>query len=107
MEDLVPLLIFIVIAVINVLKYQAEKKGKGKQPPARPAEGRPQRQPTTLEEFFEEIAQKFEPRPTPLPDWPESIERRWRNTSAHRPRPLKRKKPRQRFQPLQHQSRHP
>lgn len=75
MEDLIPLLIFIVIAVINVLKYQAEKKGKGKQLPARPAEGRPQRQPTTLEEFFEEIAQKFEPRPTPLPDWPESIER--------------------------------
>ncbi len=75
MEDLVPLLIFIVIAIINVLKYQAEKKGKGKQPPARPDERTPPRQPATLEEFFEEIAQKFEPKPTPLPDWPERIER--------------------------------
>jgi hypothetical protein len=75
MEDLVPLIIFIVIAVINVLKYQSEKKGKGKQSPARPQEGRPQQQPTSLEEFFEEIARKFEPRPTPQPDWPEHIER--------------------------------
>jgi hypothetical protein len=75
MEDLVPLLIFIVIAVINVLKYQAEKKGKGKQPPAGPEEARPQRQPSSLAEFFEEIAQKFDPKPTPQPDWPESIER--------------------------------
>ena len=74
MEDLVPLLIFIVIAVINVLKYQAEKKGKGKQSPARPEEGRPQRQPSSLEEFFEEIAQKFDPKPTPQPDWPDHIE---------------------------------
>ena len=75
MEDLAPLLIFIVIAVINLLKYQAEKKGKGKQPPARPEEARPQRQPSSLEEFFEEIAQKFEPKPTPQPEWPDSIER--------------------------------
>ena len=75
MEDLIPLLIFIVIAAINVLKYQAEKKGKGKQPPARPEEGRPQRSPSSLEEFFEEIAQKFEPKPTPQPEWPDSIER--------------------------------
>ncbi|HSR88236.1 MAG TPA: hypothetical protein VLL07_04730, partial [Pontiella sp.] len=74
MEDLVPLLIFIVIAVINVLKFQAEKKGKGKAPSARPADA-PQRQPTSLEEFFEEIARKFEPRPTPQPDWPEGVER--------------------------------
>jgi len=75
MEDLVPLLIFIVIAIINVLKYQAEKKGKGKQPPAGPKKSPPQRQATTLEEFFEEIARKFEPQSTPLPDWPEDIER--------------------------------
>jgi hypothetical protein len=75
MEDLVPLLIFVVIAVVNLLKYQAEKKGKGKQPPAQPEEGRPQRKPSSLEEFFEEIAQKFEPKPAPQPEWPDSIER--------------------------------
>ena len=75
MEDLVPLLIFIVIAVVNLLKFQAEKKGKGKKPPARPEEAPPQRQPSSLEEFFEEIAQKFEPKPAPQPEWPDSIER--------------------------------
>ena len=74
MEDLVPLLIFIVIAVINLLKFQAEKKGKGKPPPASDKEG-PQRQPTALEEFFEEIAKKFEPKPAPQPEWPENVER--------------------------------
>ncbi len=74
MEDLGPLLIFIVIAVINLLKFLAEKKGKGKQPPAAPEEAGPQRQPSSLEEFFEEIAQKFEPKPTPQPEWPDSIE---------------------------------
>jgi hypothetical protein len=74
MEDLVPLLIFIVIAVINLLKYQAEKKGKSRPPPA-PEEERPQQQPTSLEEFFEEIARKFEPKPTPQPEWPENVER--------------------------------
>jgi hypothetical protein len=75
MEDLVPLLIFIVIAVINVLKYQAEKKAKGKQPPAPSEEEQPHRPPSSLEEFFEEIAEKFEPKPAPQPEWPESIER--------------------------------
>ena len=75
MEDLVPLLIFIVIAVVNFLKFQAEKKGKGKPAPPASKEERPERQPSSLEEFFEEIAQKFEPRPTPQPEWPDSVER--------------------------------
>jgi hypothetical protein len=75
MEDLVPLLIFIIIAVVNLLKFQAEKKGKGKKPPVRPEETSPPRQPSSLEEFFEEIARKFEPKPTPQPEWPDSVER--------------------------------
>ena len=75
MEDLVPLLIFIIIAVVNLLKFQAEKKGKGKKPPARPEETSPPRQPSSLEEFFEEIARKFEPKPAPQPEWPDSAER--------------------------------
>ncbi len=88
MEDLVPLLIFIVIAVVNLLKFTAEKGGKKKRtlPPsgAAPRERGvapnggsrpPKRQPTTLEAFFEEIAEKLEPKPTELPDWPKSRER--------------------------------
>jgi len=74
MEDLVPLLIFIVIAVINILKYQTEKKGKGKPAPARPKQGRPQHPPSPLEEFFEEITRKFEPKPPPQPDGSELYE---------------------------------
>ena len=75
MEDLVPFLIFIVIAVINVLKFVA-KKGKRKGPvPGSSAEVAPKRQPSSIEEFFEEITAKLEPEPTELPDWPESRER--------------------------------
>lgn len=75
MEDLIPLLIFIVIAAVNLLKFQAEKKGKGKKPPARPEETQPPRQPSSLEDFFEELARKFEPKPPPQPEWPDSAER--------------------------------
>jgi len=88
MEELVPLLIFIVIAVVNLLKFAAEKGGKKKRTPppsgaaprergVAPAGGSlpPKRQPTTLEAFFEEIAEKLEPQPTELPDWPKSRER--------------------------------
>ena len=75
MEDLVPLLIFVVIAVINFLKYVSEKGGK-KKPGPEPAPGeQPRRQPSSIEEFFEDLATKFEPQPTELPDWPEDQER--------------------------------
>ena len=75
MEDLVPLLIFIVIAVVNLLKFASEKGGKKKQPPSPPGKAPSKRQPTTLEAFFGEIAEKLEPKPTELPDWPERRER--------------------------------
>jgi hypothetical protein len=75
MEDLVPFLIFIVIALVNMVKFIMEKGLRGKQPPARPGEPPPKHQPSTLEEFFEEIAGKLEPQPTEPPEWPKGFER--------------------------------
>lgn len=75
MDDLVPLLIFIVIALVNVVKFVLEKSGKGKKPPAVPGEQSPKRQPSSLEDFFETLAEKLEPKPTPVPDFPEGYER--------------------------------
>lgn len=76
MDDLLPLFIFIVIVIVNVLRAVAEKKGR--KPPSdaditKPAT--PRKGPSTLEDFFEEIAKKFEPQPRDLPEWPEAIER--------------------------------
>jgi hypothetical protein len=72
MEDLVPLLIFIVIAAINFLKYLAEKGGKKKSAP----EGGPaDQEPRSIEDFFEEIERKFQPQPHELPEWPEEAAR--------------------------------
>ncbi len=75
MEDLIPLLIFIVIAIINFLKYAAEKGGKKapKRPEEKPA--RPKTEPNTLEEFFDDIARKFGPQPHELAEWPEGVAR--------------------------------
>lgn len=73
MEDLAPLLIFIVIAVVNILKYAAEKGGKKK--PAQPDGSAPERAPSSLEDFFAKLAEQVEPQPTELPDWPEDHER--------------------------------
>jgi hypothetical protein len=75
MEDLVPFLIFIVIALVNLVKFVLEKGAKGKKPPALPGEAPPKRAPSTIERFFEEMAEKLEPKPTPVPDWPEGYER--------------------------------
>lgn len=75
MEDLVPFLIFIVIALVNLVKFILEKGVKDKQPPARPGQEPPRREPTSLEEFFDELAEKLEPKPTELPEWPEGRER--------------------------------
>ena len=60
MEDLVPFLIFIVIVIINLVKFVAEKGGKKKQAPTPSGTAPPKRQPTTLESFFEELAEKLE-----------------------------------------------
>lgn len=74
MEDLVPLLIFIVIVVVNLLKFAAEKGVKKKQTPP-PSGEAPPRRASSLEAFFEDLAEKLEPQPTELPDWPESRKR--------------------------------
>ncbi len=77
MEDLFPLLIFIVIVIINVLKAIGEKKGR--RPPSEASKPEPQPPrpggPATLEDFFDEIARKFQPQPTEVAEWPENIER--------------------------------
>lgn len=74
MEDLIPLLIFIVIAVINLLKFVAEKSGKKK--PAPPPETQaPRRAAASIEAFFEDLANKLGPQPTEVPAWPENSEK--------------------------------
>lgn len=75
MEDLVPFLIFIVIALINLAKFLLEKGARGKAPPAVPKSAPLPRKPGSLETFFESLAEKLEPQPTELPDWPEGYER--------------------------------
>lgn len=72
MEDLVPLLIFVVIAVVNLMKYLAEKNSKKK--PAQSGSAPPKKA-SSLEDFFTKLAAQVEPQPTELPDWPEGYER--------------------------------
>ena len=77
MEELGPFLFFIVIALVQLVKFLLEKSGKGKQPPAQQGDSTPPQKSSALEEFFEGLAEKLElqPQPTPLPDWPEDMER--------------------------------
>ncbi len=73
MEDLFPLVIFAVIAGVNVLKFFAEK-GKAKPTPGKnPPQA--QRKPSALGAFFEDLAEQMAPKPTELADWPEGRER--------------------------------
>jgi hypothetical protein len=75
MEDLVPFLIFIVIALVNLVKFVVEKGGKKKPAPSQPGQAPAERTPSPLEKIFGELAQKLEPVPTPQPDWtPESYD---------------------------------
>lgn len=73
-EDLIPFLIFVIIVIANLVKHAAEKGSKPKQTPASKEQPGGQRK-TLLENFFEELAVKFEPQPTELPEWPEGRER--------------------------------
>lgn len=68
MDDLIPLLIFIVIAVVNLIKFLSERGRKpGPAAPEKPDE----QEPASLENFFEALAQKLGPKPVELPEWPE------------------------------------
>lgn len=73
MEDLFPLVIFLVVVGVNVLKFFAEK-GKAKPAPGN-AQPQPRRKPSALESFFEDLAEQMAPKPTELAAWPEGRER--------------------------------
>lgn len=75
MDDLIGLLIFIIFGVINLLAQSAKKKKQRELGQAPEGSPKPRSTPSSIEEFFEEVAKKFEPQPTELPDWPEDRER--------------------------------
>jgi len=75
MEDLIPFLIFIVIAAVNLAKFVTEKKAKPGQPKTQQDRPKPARSPSSIEEFFEEMARRLGPAPREMPDWPEEVER--------------------------------
>lgn len=70
MEDLVPLLIFVVIGLVNLVKHLIEKGGGSK--PASPE--RPKSPVHSLEEFFESLTQEETKEPQ-MPEWPEDAAR--------------------------------
>ena len=78
MEDLVPLIFFLVIVVVNALKFFIEKGGKskrtGKENPQQPEEA-PRKQATSIEGFFETLTDQFTAQPTKVAAWPEGRER--------------------------------
>ncbi len=73
MDDLIGLIAFVAIAAINLL-VQANKKKKQKER-LEGAEPTPERKPSAFEAFFEDLAEKLEPKQTSVPDWPEGYER--------------------------------
>ncbi len=73
MEDLIPFLIFIVIALVNVGKFIIEKGGVKKRAPQQ--RGEAPTAPSSFQDFIEDLAEKLAPKPTELPDWPEGMER--------------------------------
>ena len=77
MEDLVPLIFFLVIVAVNGLKFLIERSAKKRtaSPSRQPEEEPPRNTPTSLENFFENIAEQLAPKPRETPDWPENIER--------------------------------
>ena len=73
MEDLIPFLIFVAIGGINLLSFLAKKSKQSRQAEGSPE---PQRPPSQLERFFEQLSEQLNPQePTELPDWPEGLER--------------------------------
>ncbi len=74
MEDLVPLIFFLVIVGVNVLKFFIEKGGKARKASEQSGESPPKRA-SRIETFFEELAEQMAPKPTELADWPEGLAR--------------------------------
>jgi hypothetical protein len=61
MDDLIPFLIFVAVALINLIKTAIERGGakSAPRPAPRKATPPPQQTPTILEDFFEDIAEQF------------------------------------------------
>lgn len=61
MDDLIPFLIFVGVALINLIKTAIERSGAKSAPRPAPRKATPstQESPTTLEEFFETISDQF------------------------------------------------
>lgn len=76
MDDLIPFLVFLVIALINLGKFLLERKFKENEPPAENPEA-DEPGAAGLEGFFQELARKLDPneKPVDLPDWPEGYEK--------------------------------
>lgn len=76
MDDLIPFLVFIVIALINFAKFLMERGAKEKTPPTE-GEEPPKRRSSSLEDLFADLARKLDPneKPVDLPDWPEGYEK--------------------------------
>ena len=73
MEDLIPVLIFIVVAGVNVVKHLAEKTAKAAPPQS--TNGTPRKKSSPLEEFLEELSGKMGPQPRQQPELPKGYER--------------------------------
>ena len=74
MEDLIGFIIVIMVAVVNLLASIAKKRQRKRQA-SEEGEGVPTKKPSSIEEFFESLAEKLEPKPVEMPDWPDEIER--------------------------------
>ncbi len=76
MDDLIPFLVFIVIALINLGKFLLEKKFQGKKPPLQD-DSADEKPASPFEEFFDNLARKLDPneKPETTPDWPKGYEK--------------------------------
>ncbi|MBN2164029.1 MAG: hypothetical protein JXR25_05555 [Pontiellaceae bacterium] len=68
MDDLIPLFIFIIIAIVNGVKFLSGRNAKQNKP-AVPSP----RRPAGLDSLFEELSEKMSPQPTRLAEWPEHV----------------------------------
>jgi len=74
MDDLIPFIVFVAIALINVIKVIIEKKANGPKPlPDRDNET-PMDRKRPVQEIFDTLAEAFDMKPRPVPDWPEEYE---------------------------------
>ncbi len=73
MDEIIPLIIFIIFVALKGLGSIAQRKMKLPLPEEDQAQ--PKKKVSPLEEFLQELAGKVEPKPRELPAWPEEIER--------------------------------